>query len=71
MKTLQQFQATDPRDLIYAFLAFELQDTKGNIKPDYKSSVAKVWITAASSMVTLLGLSIYLRLFGVILSLKP
>ena len=55
MQTLQQFQATDPRDLIYAFLAFEPQNRRGTIVPEYKSPVADVWIHGASSIIKATG----------------
>jgi Heterokaryon incompatibility protein (HET) len=48
MQALQQFEATDPHDLIYAFLAF-----KGNtvIIPNYRLPVSTVWRDTARSII--------------------
>lgn len=52
-ETLQQFRATNPRDLIYAFLASQFQtlQPENRIKPDYDKAVELVWTDAARRIV--------------------
>ncbi|KAH8892685.1 HET-domain-containing protein [Thozetella sp. PMI_491] len=51
MQTLHQFRATDPRDFIYAYLAFQNGSAASTIRPDYRLSPAKVWTATAKSII--------------------
>ncbi len=53
-EAMQQFRATDSRDLIYAFLASRFQNLqpKNRIIPDYDKSVEWVWIDATRRIIT-------------------
>lgn len=52
-EALQQFRATNPRDLIYAFLAprFQSLQLENRIIPDYDKAVEWVWIDAARRII--------------------
>jgi hypothetical protein len=51
MQALHQFQATNPRDYIYAFLAFQPEDATVKIRPDYALPPAAAWTEAAKSLI--------------------
>ncbi|PMD48141.1 HET-domain-containing protein [Hyaloscypha variabilis F] len=53
-EAMQQFRATDSRDLIYAFLASRFQNLqpKNRIIPDYDKSVEWVWTDATRRIIT-------------------
>jgi hypothetical protein len=53
LEALQQFQATNPRDLIYAFLAPQFQNLKPKnmIIPGYDKKVEWVWTDAARRII--------------------
>lgn len=51
LKVLAQCRATNPRDLIYAFLAFQDPASECDIRANYTSSVETVWTDAAISII--------------------
>lgn len=50
------FQATDPRDKIYAFLAFQDDNSHDKIRPAYERSVAYVYADATARIIHQTGL---------------
>ncbi|KAL9611788.1 MAG: hypothetical protein Q9167_003599 [Letrouitia subvulpina] len=50
------FQATDPRDKVYAFLAFQNDSDHGRIRPAYENSVAYIYTDATARIIRQTGL---------------
>ncbi|KAI4157184.1 MAG: hypothetical protein LQ342_008481 [Letrouitia transgressa] len=50
------FQASDPRDKVYAFLAFQDDFGHGRIRPAYEKSVAYIYTDAAARIIRQTGL---------------
>jgi len=46
----RHFQATDPRDMVYAALGFTLEAINPDLKPDYTKSAEDVFVSAAKCM---------------------
>jgi hypothetical protein len=51
MQAHQQLEATDPRYLIYVFLAFDPEHSRTGIIPDYSKAVHAVWLDAARCII--------------------
>ncbi|KAK5657173.1 hypothetical protein OQA88_3230 [Cercophora sp. LCS_1] len=50
LDTGRQFQATDPRDMVYAALGFTREAKNPGLKPDYTKSAEDVFVSAAKCM---------------------
>ncbi|KAM0227441.1 hypothetical protein ACHAP5_012177 [Fusarium lateritium] len=52
IRTLRHFQATDPRDRIFALLSFATDATALGLRPDYRKSCQEVYLVATKALVS-------------------